>query len=46
MNVYSISTQLCKTTLYTFIEVHLKSLLMIVILLHGINKIIIYDTFK
>ena len=53
MNVYSICTQLCKTTLYTFIKLHLKSLLiyllyyqtMNVILMHGINKIIIYITF-
>ena len=54
MNIYSISTQLCIMTLYTFIELHLKSLLMYllyyritnVILLHGINKIIIHITFK
>ena len=54
MNVYSIFTQLCDMTLYTFIKLHLKSLLtyllyyqiMNVILLHGINKIIIYFTFK
>ena len=44
MNVYLIFTQLCKTILYTFTELHLKCLLMyllyylitIVTLLHGI----------
>ena len=54
MNVYFISTQVCTMTLYTFIELYLKSLLIyllyyritIVILLHGINKIITYVTFK
>ena len=54
MNEYFISTQLRKMTLYTFIELYLKSLLiyllyyqiMIVILLHGINKIFTYFTFK
>ena len=48
MKEYFISTQLCTMTLYTFIELYLKSLLiyllyyqiMIVILLHAINKII------
>ena len=44
MNVYSISTQLCKMTLYTFIKLHLKSLL-IYLLYYRINKIIIYVTF-
>ena len=54
MKVYSIFTQFCKMTLYTFIKLHLKSLLIYplyyqitnVILLHGIDKIIIYVTFK
>ena len=48
MNVYFISTQLSTMTLYTFIELYWKSLLIdllyyritIVILLHGIDKII------
>ena len=54
MNVYSIFTQLCNMTLYTFIKLYLKILLiylmyyqiMNVILLHGINKITINVTFK
>ena len=54
MNVYSIFPQLCNMILYTFTKLYLKSLLiyllyyqiMYVILLHGINKIIIYVTFK
>ena len=54
MNVYSIFTQLCNMTLYTFIKLYSKSLLIYlpyyqitnVILLHGINKITIHVTFK
>ena len=54
MNECFISTQLRKTTLCTFKELYLKSLLTyllyyritIVILLHGINKVITYVTFK
>ena len=54
MNVYSIFTQLCNMTLYTFIKLYLKILLVYimyyqttnVILLHGINKITINVTFK
>ena len=54
MNVYSIFTQICNMTLYTFIKLYLKTLLiyfmyyrnMNVILLHDINKITINVTFK
>ena len=54
MNVYSIFTQLSNTTLYTFIKLYLKALLIYlmyyqitnVILLHDINKITINVTFK
>ena len=54
MNVYSIFTQLCNMTLYTFIKLYLKTLLTYliyyritnVILLHGINKITTNVTFK
>ena len=54
MNVYSIFTQLSNMTLYTFIKLYLKVLLiyfkyyqiMNVILLHDINKITINVIFK
>ena len=54
MNVYSIFTQLHNMTLYAFIKLYWKTLLiyllyyqiMNVILLHGINKITIHVTFK
>ena len=54
MNAYFIFTQLCSMTLYTFIKLYLKILLiylmyyqiMNVILLHGINKITINVKFK
>ena len=54
MNVYSIFTQPCNMTLYTFIKLYLKILLiylmydriMNIILLHGINKITIHVIFK